>query len=103
MLNYKLFNRKIKKKNKKAQIGETITWIVSTLIIVFILIMFIYIASAMGKAKSVNPKKIQIKISESNEEISWIEIKTLFAKIINNNNENKIDEWISQEDIKDGS
>lgn len=82
--------------NRRGQIGETLTWVVATLIIIFVLIIFIYASVALGKAKSVNPKKLQIKEGDSVEDISWIEVKTLIAKTLNIENENEIDVWISE-------
>ncbi len=40
-------------KNKNAQVGETITWFVATIIIILILIFGVYIAGASGVAKEV--------------------------------------------------
>ena len=47
-----MFTKKLR--NKKAQTGETITWIVATLIIVVILIISISIANFMGNNKKFN-------------------------------------------------
>ena len=81
-------------KNQKAQIGETVTWIVATLIIIFILVTFIFAASLMGKAKSIASKKIALKTSSGVTETSWVEVKTIFAFEKNINNKNEIDSWI---------
>jgi hypothetical protein len=40
-------------KNNKGQTGETITWVIATLVIIGILILFIYISTVMGKAKTI--------------------------------------------------
>ena len=40
-------------KIKKAQIGETMTWIIATIVIIVILISSIYISSLLGEAKSI--------------------------------------------------
>jgi hypothetical protein len=40
-------------KNSKGQTGETITWVIATLVIIGILILFIYISTVMGKAKTI--------------------------------------------------
>ena len=44
-------------KIKKAQIGETMTWIIATIVIIAILIISIYISSLLGEAKSIIPYK----------------------------------------------
>ena len=41
--------------NKRAQIGETMTWIIATIVIIVILIISIYISSLLGEAKSIIP------------------------------------------------
>ena len=38
---------------KKGQIGETMTWIVATLIIVFVLLVSIYVSSLLSKTKNI--------------------------------------------------
>lgn len=83
-------------RNKKAQIGETLTWVVATLIIIFILIVFIYASVLMSKVKAINPKRLSIKFTETESEINWIEVKTIFAYSINDENKNKIELWIKE-------
>lgn len=99
MLNYNF----LLKKNNKAQIGESLTWIVATLVIVLVLVIFIYVASTMGKAKSISQEKISLKTSSGVEETNWINMKTFFAKEIDNRNSEKIDSWISKEGIENES
>jgi len=85
MLNYK--------RNKRAQVGETLTWIVATIIIIVVLLVFIYASIALGKTKSVH----KIKISAEESSVDWINIKTNIAYSLNNQNKIKIDEWIGGE------
>jgi len=40
-------------KNKKAQIGSTLTWLIATLIIVFILFVFVIISTGLGASKKI--------------------------------------------------
>ncbi len=84
-------------KNCKAQVGETLTWIVATLIIIFILVAFVYASVLMGKAKALNPQKLSIKFAETQAEISWVEMKTIFAYSLNDENKNKIETWIGED------
>lgn len=84
--------------NKRAQIGETLTWVIATLIIIFILVVFVYASVLMGKAKTINANKLSAKFSETKSEISWIEMKTFFAYSINDENKNKIESWIMEVD-----
>lgn len=64
--------RKIKIKNKKAQIGPTLTWIVAAFIIFFILIIF------LAAALFLSLKKDEIKVIKKNEnKIDLVSAKTL--------------------------
>jgi len=78
--------------NKKAQVGESITWIISTIVIIAILFIFIYLSVALAKTKS-----LEVKVKEgSGDSADWITSKTQLAYSINPNNKNKIQAWISQ-------
>jgi hypothetical protein len=81
MLNYKL--------NKRAQVGETVSWIVATLVIIGILIIFIYVSVLMSKVKVVGIGAINF-YSESGVDI--LAQKTSFAyNLTNNKNKELID------------
>jgi ABC-type phosphate transport system permease subunit len=80
------------KKNKKAQVGESITWIIATIILVVILIIFIYASVALSKTKSFN-SDVKEKLTDS---VDWINSKTEMAYSINDNGKNRIQTWISQ-------
>ncbi len=82
-------------KNKKAQTGETITWIVATFIIIGILAIGIYTASILGKTKSIKEK------GESIEEKDLIKAETEMAFQINSANKNEINSWIEKEEDED--
>ena len=43
--------------DKKAQVGDTLTWLVATIIIFVFLLLFILGASLLGKTKSLSPYK----------------------------------------------
>ncbi len=79
-------------KNRKAQVGESITWVVATIILIIVLIIFIYASIALAKTKSL---KLNVK-EDSEDSADWINSKTQIAYSINSNNKNKIEEWISQ-------
>jgi biopolymer transport protein ExbD len=83
--------------NKRGQVGESITWVVATIILIIMLIIFIYASIALSKTKYLKPT---IK-TNSEDSFNWINSKTQIAYSINKDNKNKINEWISQEQ-KDG-
>lgn len=76
--------------NKKAQIGETITWVVATLIIIFILVSSVYIAILLGKTKS-----IESFDSKKTEDVSLTELQTLQAYELNSENKIQIENWVN--------
>jgi len=79
--------------NKKGQVGESITWVVATIILIVLLIIFIYASIVLSEFKSlkINTKKI------STGSADWIDSKTQMAYSISSSNKNKIQAWISQE------
>ena len=84
-------------RHKKAQIGETINWVVATIIVILVLLFFIYISIALGKSKAL---KAEPNLNNG-KEIDWINIKTEIAYSMNSNNKDKIDIWISQENFNE--
>jgi hypothetical protein len=85
-------SRKEKIMNKRGQVGETITWVIATLLLIAILLLFIYASIAMAKTKYLN---LDIKLSSGNS-VDWINSKTQMAYSISSVNKNKIQVWISQ-------
>ena len=81
------------RKNKKGQASESITWIVATIILIAVLLIFIYASITLSKVKSINFK---IK-SNSENSFDWIGKKTEMAYLINSANKDRIEEWIAQE------
>ena len=71
-------------KNKKAQIGETITWVVATIIIIAILILSIYVASLLS-----NTKKTLTYASEGRKGDILME-KSLFAYFLANETDKEV-------------
>jgi len=79
------------KNNKKAQVGETLTWIIATLIIIITLIIFIYASSVLPK-EHISPK-VNVE-----DEVDGIEMKISFAHFLaQNKNKELIDDWIKKE------
>lgn len=84
-------------KNCKGQIGETLTWVIATLIIALILVLFIIASASLGKAKNLASNR---NVDLGNSKIDLIKTKTEIAYTLNNQNKNKIEEWIELEDKK---
>ncbi len=81
--------------NKKAQLSETMTWIVATLIIIVVLIVFIFISSSFAKVKSLTTKSL--KISSEGEDVDLFKTKTELAyRLSSEENKKIIDEWRKQ-------
>jgi hypothetical protein len=87
MLNYRIFN-------KKAQVSDTITWVVATIIIIFLIITSIYFSSILGNSKDINKEDIKFYSDKQD----WIDVKTNLAYKINFENKEKIQLWINEND-----
>jgi len=85
-------------KNKKAQVGETLTWIVATLVIIGTLLLFIYGSVALAKSKSIGSGGISNKIGSQvlGTDVDWIESKNEIAFSINPNDKEKIERWLNE-------
>lgn len=76
--------------NKKAQVGETLTWMVATIIILVVLVIFVY--ASIGLAES---KNIASGASTGSSEENWMSLKTSLALSLNNKNQKDIEVWIN--------
>lgn len=80
------------KKNKKAQVGEFLTWVIATIVLIVVLIIFIYASSILSATKY-----LKVNLSDdSGESVDWVTSKTQFAYTISSMNKNRIQGWISQ-------
>jgi biopolymer transport protein ExbD len=78
--------------NKRGQVGESVTWIVATIVLIVILIIFIYASVVLSKAKS-----FEVSLKKGSEDSAdWINSKTELAYSISSSNKNRIQGWISQ-------
>lgn len=79
--------------SKKGQVGESITWVIATIVVIVLLIIFIYASIVLSELKSlkINTKKTSVSL------VDWIDSKTQMAYAISSGNKNKIQVWISQE------
>ncbi|MBU1129240.1 MAG: hypothetical protein KJ949_01255 [Nanoarchaeota archaeon] len=81
--------------NKKAQLSETMTWIVATLVIIVILIIFIFISSSFAKVKNLTTQ--DLKLSSEGEDVDLFEFKTELAyNLTSEENKKIIDNWRKQ-------
>ncbi len=83
--------------NKKAQVSDAFSWVVATLVIIFLIVSSIYISSLLGKSKAVEKEKIII----SEEDVDWINEKNNYAYGINDFNKEQIESWIVESDLDD--
>jgi len=80
-------------KTRKAQVGDTMTWVIVTIIIIFVLLVFIFAASNLGKAKDIQFKILYEPITEDNF-VDWMQVKSSYAYELNDNNKGIIGGWI---------
>jgi len=78
--------------SKKAQISEVMTWVVATLVILSILIIFIYASSLLAqKTKVIKAKDLKIDLGK---EVDLLEIKNLIAySSASQSEKNVIENW----------
>ncbi len=79
---------------KKGQVGETISWLVATLVIVGILLLFIWISILMSKAKVIATGDLRTAGKESEILIT----KTSLANQLTGNKNKEIIDNILKED-----
>jgi hypothetical protein len=81
--------------NRKAAIGETITWFAATIIIIGALIIFLLLSSLVAKIKVLNSEEV---VSNVGEESPVLVVKTLIAHDIADDRnkeviDNTLEEW----------
>lgn len=81
--------------NKRAQLSDAMTWIVATLIIIFILVIFIFASETIAKWKSISSLNA---IGDENSEntTNIIKMKNSFAFEKNKTNQLKIEVWLNE-------
>ena len=75
-------------KNKKAAIGETLTRLVATIIIIFILVTFIYVSSLLSKVKTVSKGDLNVETEQIPDMLAQ---KTNFAFQLNNKDKTEVE------------
>ncbi|MBS3084371.1 hypothetical protein J4411_00465 [Candidatus Pacearchaeota archaeon] len=72
----------IRELGKKGQVGETLTWIVATLLVIILLIFFIFGSSLLGKTKKLgNTFRESLTSSQTFEGTDPLLKKSLFAYV----------------------
>ncbi|MBI2044960.1 hypothetical protein HYT23_02795 [Candidatus Pacearchaeota archaeon] len=80
--------------NNKAQVADALTWVVATLIIVIILIVFITITNILVKTKNIERFVIGIFSGDGDGGIEKVDIKTAMALEKNGQNRENIENWV---------
>jgi hypothetical protein len=83
--------------SKRGDIGKTITWIVATIIIVGILILFVYISSVMSTTKIFKVGEVNSDLGKESQVLS---MKTSLAYKLNNSNKEIIDKILGDNNGK---
>lgn len=89
--------------NKKADVGKTLTWLIATIIIVIVLILFIYASSFLGSLNSlkVSVKKLGISDEPLRTNLS-INTKTAMAYVQTTSDKALVDAWLDKNKVKIG-
>ena len=83
--------------SRKAQVGETMTWVVATVIIIVLLIVFIWISYSLAKSRGVIDFAQNVIDLDGEVEVNWVHAKTDFAFGVDSTNRGKINDWIEDE------
>jgi hypothetical protein len=83
-------------KSKKAQTGETISWVIATLVIIGILILFVYISTLMANVKTVSITDLNSDLA--GKSLVLAEKTSLAYQLSGNTNKEVIDKIILQYD-----
>ena len=87
----------LSKLKKRAQVSDTVTWVVATIIIIAILLIFIYISSVLSGENAVEKRSNSVLSGgNSAEAVDWIALKTSLAYNLNDKNKEAIDTWIGE-------
>lgn len=78
--------------NKKAQISDTMVWVVATIVIVFLITASVFLTTLLGKTKVLDKTEVYSTIGDSS---AWVSEKTDLALNRNDANKEKINLWIS--------
>ena len=89
--NKKLSQFNFSSKNKRAQIGPTLTWVLATLLIAGILAFFVFASFGVSKLKAISVGELK---SDLGEESSILKGKTDIAYELNSANKEIIEEGI---------
>jgi hypothetical protein len=88
MLNSKIYS-------KRGQIGETVSWLIATLVIIGILILFIWASVLMANVKGVSIGNLQTDLAK--ESLVLTEKTALSNVIMDNKNKDTIDNILQNE------
>jgi uncharacterized membrane protein YobD (UPF0266 family) len=88
MLNSKIYS-------KRGQIGETVSWLIATLVIIGILILFIWASVLMANVKGVGIGNLQTDLAK--ESLVLTEKTALSNVIMDNKNKDTIDNILQNE------
>jgi len=84
-------------KSKKAQIGETMTWVIATIVIIGILLIFVFIASVFAEKEGMVVSLKRVFSGREVAGVNWLSTKTSLAYDMNSlNKESKIEPWIKE-------
>ncbi|MBU0958360.1 MAG: hypothetical protein KKB31_00300 [Nanoarchaeota archaeon] len=83
------------KNNKRGQVADTITWIVATIILIVVLMVFVFIANLLAKTKKIGGLTDSLD-SGGEKEADRVEVKTILAYRLNGLNKFTINNWINE-------
>ena len=86
----------LKYKSKKAQAGEAVTWIVATIVIIGILLIFTFISSVFAQENGMVVSFSRVFSNDELTNVDWVQTKTNLAFGLNSANKDFIENWIKE-------
>ena len=84
------------KMDNRAQLSDAMTWIVATLIIIVILVVFVFASSILAKTYKTASSLKSVGFGDSEEGVDLVDMKNSFAFEKNKDNNLKIEAWLNE-------
>ena len=89
--NFARMTRALLPRNRSAQVGQTVFWLIATLVVIVTLILFIVVSISMSTVKNLNPFSSSALTSDLKGESQILMKKNFLAEELNNLNKDQIE------------
>lgn len=85
------------RKFRKGEVGEIMTWTVATIVVIFLLIFFTYLAMSVAKVKNIEVDELPISSEKGADYLSSKNSISLF--LTDKNERTKVEQWMNDQGI----